>query len=335
MQLSAISLGASALGGAFGEVDPADSVAVVHTSLKAGINYIDSAPWYGHGKSEQFLGEALRGVPREAFYLATKVGRYEANITEMFDFSADRTARSVDESLERTGLDFIDLIQVHDPEFAPNPDVILEETLPALQRAKDEGKVKHIGMTGYPIAAQRDLIERSPVELSSSLVYCHYSLHDSTLIDSGFLDFLEARGLGCVNASPLAMGLFAPAGPPDWHPALQCQPNYIVNNARRARKYCRDEGVDIARLAMNFTLRQPRLTTTLVSAPDAAQMQRNIDVLHQKLTDKEELVLKHVLTEFFPDRSFELGWVGVEPSAYWAELGKKLELLRRYPNHTT
>lgn len=125
MQLSKISLGASAIGGAFGEVDLATSKAVVCTSLKAGINYIDSAPWYGHGRSEEFLGEALRGVPRDAFYLATKVGRYEANITEMFDFSAERTARSVDESLQRTGLEYIDLIQVHDPEFAPNPDVKL------------------------------------------------------------------------------------------------------------------------------------------------------------------------------------------------------------------
>merc|ERR1711998_549403 len=115
MQLSAISLGASALGGAFGEVTPAQSIAVVHESLKAGVNYVDTAPWYGHGKSEKFLGQALKDVPREAFHIATKVGRYEPEVCEMFDLSADRVARSVDESLERMGLDYIDLIQVHDP----------------------------------------------------------------------------------------------------------------------------------------------------------------------------------------------------------------------------
>lgn len=150
------------------------------------------------------------------------------------------------------------------------------------------------------------------------------------MIDSGFLDFLEAKGMGCVNAAPLAMGLFAPAGPPDWHPALQCQTSDIANTSRCAREHCIHEGVDIARLAMHFTLRQARLTTTLVSAPDAAQMQRNLDVLHQKLTDTEERVLEQLLTEFFPGRSSELGWVDVEPRAYWVELGKKLELLRRY-----
>ena len=100
----------------------------MHDSLKAGINLIDCAPWYGHGKAEKVLGEAFKGVPRKAFYFTTKVGRYNPGITEMFDFRAERTLQSIDESLERTGLTYIDCAQVHDPEFAPNLDIVVNET---------------------------------------------------------------------------------------------------------------------------------------------------------------------------------------------------------------
>ena len=80
--------------------------------VKAGINYIDTAPWYGQGRSEEVLGRALRQVPRQAYYLATKVGRYELEVGGMFDFSKERVTRSVSESLERLGVEYLDLIQV-------------------------------------------------------------------------------------------------------------------------------------------------------------------------------------------------------------------------------
>eukprot|EP00656_Telonema_subtile_P032317 TRINITY_DN35440_c0_g1_i1.p1 TRINITY_DN35440_c0_g1~~TRINITY_DN35440_c0_g1_i1.p1 ORF type:complete len:356 (-),score=84.27 TRINITY_DN35440_c0_g1_i1:75-1142(-) len=329
MHVSALGLGTSPLrGGSASEV--ADSIALVRESVKMGINYIASAPWYGHGVSEELLGQALKQVPRESYYLGTKVGRYEASVTEMFDFSFDRTVRSVDQSLERTGLDYVDLMQVHDPEFCPDIEIVLNETLPALQQAKDEGKIRHIGVTGYPLAMQKELIERSEVQLSSSLVYCHYSLHDTTLIESGFLDFLEQNELGCINASPLAMGLLTHAGPPVWHPALR-QDNHIIRGAVAAAKYCEAQGVDMAKLAVHFTLRQPRLTTTLVGAQTPDQMERNIAVLGSELSELEETVLQHVLSEFFAGRAEEEGWVGVEPAAYWSKLGKELECARRYP----
>lgn len=102
---------------------------MVVESLRSGVNLIDCAPWYGHGKAERVLGEAFKQVPRQSFYFHTKVGRYEADQLEMFDFSAERTLKSIDESLARTGLEYIDCIQVHDPEFSPNLDIIVQETL--------------------------------------------------------------------------------------------------------------------------------------------------------------------------------------------------------------
>jgi aryl-alcohol dehydrogenase-like predicted oxidoreductase len=90
------------------------------TALKKGINYIDTAAWYGHGLSEKRLGIALKNIPRKAYYIASKACRYQPEITEMFDFSFDRTLKSIDESLERLGIEYLDVIQIHDMEFSPN-----------------------------------------------------------------------------------------------------------------------------------------------------------------------------------------------------------------------
>lgn len=104
-------------------------------------------------------------MPRKAYYIATKACRYLPEILETFDFSYERTLKSIDESLERLGLTYVDVIQVHDMEFAPNVDIIVKQTLPAMQRAKELGKVRHIGLTGYPLKIHRDVLARVPKEI--------------------------------------------------------------------------------------------------------------------------------------------------------------------------
>lgn len=99
--------------------------------------------------------------------------------------SAERVTRSVDESLARLGIDYIDVIQIHDPEFAPSIDIIINETLPALIKVKESGKVKMVGMTGYPMAFQREIVEKFPGKLDTVLSYCHYSMNDYSLIKYG------------------------------------------------------------------------------------------------------------------------------------------------------
>ncbi|KAL8622647.1 hypothetical protein ACOMHN_009281 [Nucella lapillus] len=111
LHVSILSLGASSQGSVFRQTDDSESAQVVREALKSGINYIDTAPWYGHGKSETVLGKALQDIPRSCYYIATKVGRYEPEVDKMFDFSAQRTLSSIDESLARLGLDYIDVIQ--------------------------------------------------------------------------------------------------------------------------------------------------------------------------------------------------------------------------------
>lgn len=224
MVVSVLSLGASSLGGVFGDqVDKDEAVDLVVRALKSGVNVIDTAPWYGQGKSERVLSKALRLVPREAFYLNTKVGRYELDEMRMFDFRAPRVTQSVYESLERLGVSYVDTIQVHDPEFAPDLGIVLHETLPALHALKQEGIVRHaVGVTGYPISILRRLLEESPVPIDTCLSYCHHTLNNATLVPE-LLPLVQAKGVGLINASPLSMGLLTPSGPPAWHPALDEQ----------------------------------------------------------------------------------------------------------------
>src|SRR5271170_4312807 len=139
LMLTPISLGASSLGGGvFGPVAQQDAIRTVHLALDHGVRLIDVAPFYGDTRAETVVGKALRGIPRDRYVLATKVGRYG---DEEFDFSAERVLRSVDESLARLGVDHVDLIQAHDVEYG-DLDRIRAETIPALQRVVEKGKAR-------------------------------------------------------------------------------------------------------------------------------------------------------------------------------------------------
>lgn len=138
VQVSALAYGGSSLGSAFRAIDEAEGIRSVHVALDHGINLIDTAPYYGATTAETVLGKALKTVARERYILATKVARYGPEQKD-FDFSAARVTRSVDESLARLGVDYVDFIQVHDMEFG-DLDQIVNETIPALRAVQASGK---------------------------------------------------------------------------------------------------------------------------------------------------------------------------------------------------
>src|SRR5574344_464258 len=146
MRLSAISYGASSLGGVFHDFDEQRGIQSVFTAIEAGINFIDVSPYYGYYKAETVLGKALKQIPRDKYYLSTKVGRYGENGHNTWDYSANRVTRSVYESMDRLNIDYIDIINVHDIEFSDLHQVV-EETLPALVQLRDKGIVKHVVIT--------------------------------------------------------------------------------------------------------------------------------------------------------------------------------------------
>ena len=131
LNVPVLSFGASSLGGVFRSVREDEALRAVFTAVENGLNFIDVSPYYGHYKAETVLGKALKELPRDSFVLSTKVGRYGKDGVNTWDYSARRATESVYESMERLNVDYIDLINVHDIEFADLHQVV-GETLPAL-----------------------------------------------------------------------------------------------------------------------------------------------------------------------------------------------------------
>lgn len=272
MEVSVLGFGASSLGGVFHEIDEQAGIRATRLALERGINYIDVSPYYGLTKAETVLGRALEGVPRDAYYLSTKVGRYGDDPEEAFDFSAQRVTASVDESLSRLGVDYVDLVFCHDIEFG-DPDQVVNETIPALRALRDQGKVRFIGVSGYPLKIFRYVIERT--ELDCILSYCRYSLNDTGLEE--LLPFLHDNGVGVVNASPLSMGLLTRRGAPDWHPASKD----IRAACRRAADHCADRDENLSKLAIQFSTANPQVPTTLVSTANPEHIEQNLRWLEE------------------------------------------------------
>ncbi len=270
MRVSALSFGASSLGGVFHAIDEGRAIEALHTAVEGGMNFIDVSPYYGHYRAETVLGKALRTVPRDRYWLSTKVGRYGKDGVNTWDYSARRATESVYESMERLSVDHIDLINVHDIEFADLHQVA-EETLPALVELRDKGLVSHVGITDLQIENLTWVIDHVPEgTVETVLNFCHFCLCDDKLTD--YLDYFEQRGIGIINASPLSMGLLSERGVPAWHPA----PQPLVEACIRAAQHCKAKGYPIEKLAIQYALTNERIATTLFSSANPDNVARNL-----------------------------------------------------------
>jgi len=266
LKVSALAMGGSSLGGAFRDVDENEAIRSVHVAFDHGINLVDTAPYYGATRAETVLGKALKTVPREKYILATKVARYGPEI-EDFDFSAARVTASVDESLRRLNVDYVDFIQVHDMEFG-NLDQIVDETIPALRAVVAAGKARFVGISCLPVRLFRYVLDRTQVDQIQS--YCHYCLNDTALAD--LLPYLKSRGVALFNSAPLAMRLLSDEGPPAWHPA----PAALRAKCAEAAALCRARGTSIGRLALQYSLANPEIHTHIVGTASPARVLENI-----------------------------------------------------------
>lgn len=277
MKLPVLSFGASSLGGVFHTIREADALKAVFTALELGMNFIDVSPYYGHYKAETVLGKALKEIPRDSFLLSTKVGRYGKDGVNTWDYSARRAQESVYESMERLNIDHIDLINVHDIEFADLSQVV-NETLPALVELKEKGVVGHVGITDLQLENLKWVIDHVPAgTVESVLNFCHYSLNDDKLVD--FLDYFKEKGVGVINASPFSMGLLSQRGAPDWHPA----PPALQEACRKAADYCNQQGYPIEKLAIQYSITEPRICSTLFSSANPENIRKNVEYIEEPI----------------------------------------------------
>jgi aryl-alcohol dehydrogenase-like predicted oxidoreductase len=295
MKVSNLSFGASSLGGVFHSLNEGKGIEVVYTAIENGINFIDVSPYYGHLKAEIVLGKALKNIDRNKYYLSTKVGRYGYDGKNFWDYSAKRATESVFESMERLNVDYVDLINIHDIEFA-DLEALCKETLPALVKLREQGIVKHVGITNLTLQHFKYIIDHVPGgTVECILSFCHYCLNDDALTD--YLDYFEEKGIGVINASPFSMGLLTERGAPDWHPA----PKPLQDLCKRAAIYCKDKEKSIEQLAIQYAVSNPRIATTLFSTTRSACVLQNRQWVEEPL-DKELLQeVQHILEPRFRD----------------------------------
>jgi L-galactose dehydrogenase len=273
LKVSQLSFGASSLGGVFHDVQETEAIRAVHTALDCGINYFDVAPAYGGTRSETVLGKALKGIPRDRYFLSTKVGKYTSPSQygdDTLDYSESRTRASLNESAARLGTDYFDIIHLHDIEYQNrcHTEWALDEGLATLHALKHEGRIGAVSCGIYPM----DLWLRifADYDLDAGLVHNHYCLNDTRLLD--LLPLARKKQIGLINGSPFASGLLTDRGPADWHPASETERAIF----KKAADFCREQGTNISKLALQFSSQHAEIPTTMFSSARADSVKRNV-----------------------------------------------------------
>ena len=286
LSLPILGFGASSLGQEFRNVTVEEALRSVRVALDCGLSLIDTSPFYGRGMSEVLLGVALKGVPREQYTLCTKLGRYDL---QHFDFSARRVAESIDVSLHRLGTDHLDIVLCHDIEFVPMQQIV-DETLPAIRKAQQSGKVRYVGFSGYPQKIFKFICDQANADCVLS--YNQYTLQNTRFADET-VPWLKTRGIGAMNAGPFSARLLTNAPLPAW---LK-EPESVKAAARAAAAHCSTTGVDIAKLALQFSLAHPDIATTISGSANPANIRQWAKWATEPL---DETLLREVQRIFAP-----------------------------------
>jgi len=286
MQLSVLGFGASSIGQEFRQVDLNDAVRSVEVALDGGVNYIDTAAYYGRGMSELLLGRILPSLPRDRYFISTKLGRYAP---QHFDFSAKRVAESIDISLERMRIDYVDIAFCHDIEFVDLRQII-DETLPALRQQVAAGKVRYIGVSGYPMKMFKYILEHTDIDVI--LTYNHYTLQNDMALD--LLPICTEKKVGIINAAPFSARLLSDATLPPWHKAT----TEVRQIAKQAVEHCRARGSDLAKLAFQYSIAHPGFASCVTGSANPQRVSEWLqwmnEPLDETLVDEVKGILKPI-----------------------------------------
>ncbi len=286
MQLTPLTFGASSLGAEFRKVNLDEALQSVHVALDRGMNFIDTSPYYGRGMSEVLLGQVLPDISRDSYFLGTKLGRYAP---EHFDFSARRVAESVDISLERMRVDYLDIVLCHDLEFVEMSQIV-EETLPALRRQVDLGKVRYIGVSGYPMKMFKYILAHAEIDVL--LTYNHYTLQNDMATE--LVPICRKNNVGLMNAAPFCARLLTGAELPSWHKATP----EVRRVAKAAADHCSAAGSEIAKLALQFSISNPDFATCVAGSANPHRISQWMDwveePIDQQLLSEVQKILRPI-----------------------------------------
>lgn len=286
LSLPALAFGASSLGQEFRSVSLDEVFESIRVARELGLSLIDTSPFYGRGMSEVLLGIALRDVPRSDYLMCSKLGRFDIN---HFDFSAKRVAESIDVSIHRLGCEYLDIALCHDIEFVPLQQVI-EETIPALRKIQQAGKVRYIGISGYPQKIFHTIA--AATEIDCVMSYNQYTLQNTSFADQT-IPMLKEKGIGIMNAGPFSARLLTNATLPPWFR----DPMPVQLAAKEAAMLCQSRGSDIAKLALQFSLMNEDISTTVAGSANPKNIRKWVEWANEPI-DRE--LLQEVLAVLAP-----------------------------------
>ncbi|MFB9574089.1 aldo/keto reductase [Streptomyces yanii] len=314
VEVTELSFGAAAIGNLFREVDPAQAAAAVDAAWDEGVRYFDTAPHYGLGLSERRLGAALRQRPRDSYVVSTKVGRlldpvpadpiasYDglsegfavpATHRRRWDFSADGVRRSIEDSLERLGLDRIDIAYLHDPD--DHAEAAFREAYPALEKLRSEGVVGAIGAGMNQTAMLTRFLRDTDVD--TVLCAGRYTLLDQSAL-AELLPEATARGRSVVVGGVFNSGLLADPRPGATYD-YTAAPLTLLDRALRIKAVAEGHGVPLRAAALHYPLAHPAVATVLVGTRSPDEMRDAADLLSREIPDAlwDELRAEGLLTE--------------------------------------
>jgi D-threo-aldose 1-dehydrogenase len=295
VEVSRLSLGTAALGGLYTSVNDADCTDTVLAAIDNGINFIDTAPHYGKGVSEVRIGKALAGRDRSTFVISTKIGRLlvpsttdiddffmdaDNTVERKFDFSASGVRQSLEGSLERLGLDSVEILFIHDPDA--NADEAILEAYPELDRMRSEGIIKAIGVGMNQCETPTRVIKETDIDMV--LIAGRYSLLDQKALE-GLLPTALERNVDIIAAGVFNSGILAnpvKGATYDYVPAS----DELLAKAVRIREVLDGHKVSLTSAALQFPLRHPAVKSVLVGCRSAAEVETNIAEFDKTIENK-------------------------------------------------
>jgi D-threo-aldose 1-dehydrogenase len=295
VEISRLSLGTAALGGLYTSVSDADCTDTVLTAIDNGINFIDTAPHYGKGTSEVRIGKALAGRDRSSFVISTKIGRLlvpsttdiddffmdaDNTVERKFDFSASGVRQSLEGSLERLGIDSVEILFIHDPDA--NADEAILEAYPELDRMRSEGIIKAIGVGMNQCETPTRVIKETDIDMV--LIAGRYSLLDQKALE-GLLPTALERNVDIIAAGVFNSGILAnpvKGATYDYVPAS----DELLAKAVRIREVLDGHKVSLTSAALQFPLRHPAVKSVLVGCRSATEVTTNITEFDKTIENK-------------------------------------------------
>ena len=304
VEISRLSLGTAAFGGLYRSVSETDCTDTLLTAINNGINFIDTAPHYGKGTSEVRIGKAIAGRDRSSFVISTKVGRIlvpsDAEIDEFFmdadnsverkfDFSAKGVRQSLESSLERLGIESVEILFIHDPDA--HADEAILEAYPELDRMRSEGIIKAIGVGMNQCAIPTRIMKETDIDVV--LIAGRYSLLDQEAMEE-LLPTALARNVDVIVAGVFNSGILAnpvKGATFDYLPAS----DELLAKAVRIREVLDEHQVSLTSAALQFPLRHPAVKSVLVGCRSAAEVESNIEEFDKTIENRAWDDLESVL----------------------------------------